>query len=85
MSDRLEAAIRELADALREDVAAELQSRRDAPDRLLSVDEAGAMLGLGRSRLYLEISTGRLKSVAVGRRRLVPAQAIADYIASKVA
>jgi excisionase family DNA binding protein len=51
-----------------------------APDRLLSVDEAAAALGVGRSRLYDEIAAARVRSVKVGRRRLIPASAIADYI-----
>lgn len=54
----------------------------DAPDRLLDIDSAAAMLGIGRSRLYDEIGAGRLRSIKVGRRRLVPAGAIADYIAA---
>jgi excisionase family DNA binding protein len=49
---------------------------------LLAIDEASTMLGLGRSRLYAEISSGRLRSVVVGRRRLVPASAIAEFIAA---
>jgi len=79
MSDRLAAALAELVDALRVELAAERPS--DAgPDRLLSIDEAGAMLGIGRSALYGEIGAGRLRSVRVGRRRLVPAGAIGEFI-----
>jgi excisionase family DNA binding protein len=54
-----------------------------APDRLLSVAEAAALLGVGRSRLYDEIGAQRVRSVKVGRRRLVPSGAIAEYIASR--
>ena len=46
-----------------------------------SVDEAAAMLGIGRSALYAELQAGRLRSVKVGRRRLVPSGAIAARIA----
>jgi len=53
-----------------------------APDRLLDIDSASAMLGIGRSRLYDEIGAGRLRSIKVGRRRLVPAKAIAEFIAA---
>jgi excisionase family DNA binding protein len=78
MTDRLSAAITELAAALR----AELEvSHAQAPDRLLSVDEAAAALGIGRSRLYDEIGAGRVRSVRVGRRRLVPSSAITERIA----
>jgi hypothetical protein len=38
------------------------------------------MLGIGRSRLYDEIAAARVRSVKVGRRRLVPSGAIAEYI-----
>ena len=53
-----------------------------APDRLLDIESASAELGIGRSRLYDEIGAGRLRSIKVGRRRLVPAKAIADFIAA---
>ena len=79
MSARLEAALAELAAAIREEVAT---AAAPAPERLLDVDEAAITLGIGRSRLYSEISAGRLRSVSVGRRRLVPAQAIAEFIAA---
>ena len=68
------------ADALRA-VALAAESRPDAPDRLLSVDEAADMLGIGRSRMYDEIAAARVRSVKVGRRRLVPSGAIGEFIA----
>jgi len=80
MSDRLDAALRELAEAIREQVRVEAAPIAGAPDRLLSVLEAATMLGLGRSALYGELQGGRLRSVKVGRRRLVPAAAVAAYI-----
>ena len=83
MSDRLSPAITELVEALRDELRTEAAGDQRAPDRLLSVDEASAALGLGRSRMYLEIQTGRLRSVKVGRRRLVPAAALANYIAER--
>lgn len=78
MTDRLDAAVRELVAALREELGH--GSAQPAPDRLLDVDEAAAALGVGRSSTYQEISAGRLRSVKVGRRRLVPASAIAERI-----
>jgi excisionase family DNA binding protein len=78
---RLEAALAELAEAIRAEVRAEA-APTDAPDRLLSVDEAGGMLGLGRTRLLAEVYSGRLHSLTIGRRRLIPAAAIAAFIAS---
>ena len=83
MSDRLAAAVAELVAALRAEIDA--AERPTAPDRLLSIDEAAAMLGIGRSLAYQEIAAGRLRSLLVGRRRLVPAGAIATYIAERAA
>jgi excisionase family DNA binding protein len=80
MSDRLALALAELVDALRAELA-DAQPDPGGPDRLLSVAEAADMLGIGRSRLYDEITAARVRSVKVGRRRLVPSGAIAEYIA----
>ena len=82
MSDRLEAAIAELAEALREELRREAVAGPPAPDRLLSIDEAASSLGIGRSRLYDEIGAGRLRSIKVGGRRLVAAGSITDFIAA---
>lgn len=83
MSDRLDAAVREFVDALRAEL--QVETTTPAPDRLLSIDEAAEVVGVGRTRLYADIGAGRLRSVTVGRRRLVPVKAIADYIASQAA
>jgi excisionase family DNA binding protein len=82
MSTRLEAALHELAEALRDEVRADAVSP-DAPDRLLSVDEAAALLGIGRSMLYELVAAQRIRSIKVGRRRLIPSGAIADFAASR--
>ena len=80
MTDRLTLALAELVEALREELRQEAQAGPRTPDRLLDVDEAAATLGIGRSALYGEIAAGRLHSVKVGRRRLVPAAAVAEFI-----
>lgn len=50
-------------------------------ERLLySVDDAMAQLSVSRTRVYELIRSGQLVSVKVGRRRLVPAVAIASYV-----
>lgn len=79
MSVRIEAAIRELADALLEAARAEL-APADGADRLLSVDEAAARWGIGRTRLYAELAAGRVRSLKVGRRRLIPSSALPQYV-----
>jgi excisionase family DNA binding protein len=77
--NRIETATRELVDALRAEIAATTLPEPQ-PDRLLSIPDAADALGIGRSRLYVEISAGRIRTVKVGRRRLVPSTAVRDYI-----
>lgn len=49
--------------------------------QLLRVDEACRVLSLSRTVIYELIRSGRLRSVKQGRTRLVPASAIAEYVA----
>jgi excisionase family DNA binding protein len=50
------------------------------------VDAAARKLGISRAHLYRElVSTGRLRSVHVGRRRLIPSSAIAELISAREA
>lgn len=51
-----------------------------AAPRLLSVKNAMERLNIGRSTVFAELASGRLRSVKVGRRRLVPESAIAEFI-----
>jgi excisionase family DNA binding protein len=48
--------------------------------RLNSIEDAMERLRLGRSKVYVEMDSGRLRSVKVGRRRLIPESAIVEYI-----
>ena len=48
---------------------------------LYRVTEAMTLLSLSRSVIYEQLRCGRLRSVHVGRTRLILASAIADYIA----
>jgi excisionase family DNA binding protein len=50
--------------------------------RLLSINQACSALGISRTSVYSALATGRLRSVTVGRRRLVPADAIEDFVAA---
>lgn len=43
--------------------------------RAWSIDEWRAMYGLGRNSTYNLINSGKLKTIKVGRRRLVTAEA----------
>lgn len=49
--------------------------------QLYRVRDAMAILSLGRSAIYEQIRSGRLRSVTQGRSRLIPASAIAEYVA----
>jgi excisionase family DNA binding protein len=45
-------------------------------------DELTKLLGIGRSTLYAEIKSGRLRRTKIGRRSLVLADDLAEYLAS---
>lgn len=74
----IETAVRGLVDALRAELTP--ASAQPEPDRLLSIADAADALGIGRSMLYGEINRGAIRTVKVGRRRLVPGTAVRDYI-----
>jgi excisionase family DNA binding protein len=78
MNDRLTTALAELVAALRDEIASEHRPSEREPDRLLSIEQAARALGVGRTALYSEIGAGRIRSVKVGRRRLVPSSAISE-------
>ena len=84
MTSQHEAAIRsateQLVAAILAAVRAEAATTADAPDRLYGIPEAAAALGIGRSAVYDELAAGRLRSLKVGRRRLIPAGAVREYI-----
>ena len=51
------------------------------PKALYKVSEAMATLSLSRTVIYELIRNGRLRSVKEGTARLIPARAIAEYVA----
>lgn len=49
----------------------------DPADRpVLSVEEAGAILGLGRSAAYAAVERGEIPTIRFGRRLVVPTAAL---------
>jgi excisionase family DNA binding protein len=52
------------------------------PKQLYTVEEAARRLRIGRTTVYDLMREGKLDSVQIGRRRLVPAEAVAAYLAS---
>ncbi|MEU6858560.1 excisionase family DNA-binding protein [Glycomyces sp. NPDC046736] len=44
-----------------------------------TVPEAGGILRLGRSKLYEELASGRLRFIKVGRSTRIPAEWLQEY------
>jgi len=52
---------------------------------LYSIEEARSLLGgIGREQIYGLLNSGELASVTIGRRRFIPAGAIAAFIAVSI-
>jgi excisionase family DNA binding protein len=47
-----------------------------------SIPETVAITGISRSKLYLEIKAGNLKTVKLGKRRLVRPEALDEWLAA---
>ena len=47
----------------------------------VSVERAAAMAGVGRTTLYEALAKGALKSLKVGKRRLIPVEALKAWLA----
>ena len=50
--------------------------QRDIDTLTMTVEEAGKLLGIGRSSAYGAIRSGELPSLKIGRRILVPRSAL---------
>ena len=48
----------------------------------VSVEDAAAMAGIGRTTLYAAIGAGSLPSLRIGKRRLIRVEALRDWIAA---
>ena len=57
----------------------------DTPKLAYSIREACAASSLGRTNLYSQISSGRLRAVRVGGRTLIPAESLHALIAGEAA
>jgi excisionase family DNA binding protein len=47
----------------------------------VTIADACRLIGLGRSKLYEEISTGRIKALKAGKRTLIPVASLKDWLA----
>ncbi len=72
-----------LAEVVRDAVADAIATMADQPNTqetaFVGVSEAARRLNLGETTTKREIAAGRLRSVLLGRRRLVPVNAIAEF------
>jgi excisionase family DNA binding protein len=52
---------------------------------LVSVDEAAALLSLGRTMVYTLVMSGDLPSIKIGRMRRIPVAALHAYVSRQLA
>jgi excisionase family DNA binding protein len=86
MNAARQAAVRAAVDALVAvlvDAVDRAAPTEDQPDRLLSLAETCSRLGVSRRSVYDLIGRGELRSLTVGRRRLVATTAVTAYIESR--
>ena len=50
------------------------------PVLLLDINETARRLGISRAKLYQFILDGSLRSIRIGRRRLVPTEALGEFL-----
>lgn len=60
-------------------IAAALQPLAVAPG------EAARLMGIGRTLVYEEIASARLRSAKIGKRRLITVEAIKDWLKAREA
>lgn len=48
----------------------------------VSVEDAAAMAGIGRTTLYAALGDGSLRSLKIGARRLIPVEALKAWMAA---
>jgi excisionase family DNA binding protein len=51
------------------------------PPLLLRFEEAGRVLGVGRTKVFELVAAGELEAVSIGSARRIPTQALAEYVA----
>lgn len=55
------------------------------PRLLVSVEEAGDLLGIGRTGMFDLLREGRVRGVRIGRRRLIPVSELVTFVDSLMA
>lgn len=51
---------------------------------LVGPRDAATIVGIGRDRMYRLVADGRIRSVALGRKRLIPRQELEAWIAREL-
>jgi excisionase family DNA binding protein len=70
--------------ALRDEVE-RLRNELDEPGpKLLSIEDAAACLSLSERTIRSFVSDGTIRSLKVGRRRLIPRSALAEFVETRV-
>ena len=59
-----------------------MQNTTSLPKLAYSITEAMAVIGIGRTMLYEQIKAGNIRIVKVGRRTLITAAAISEWLES---
>ncbi len=49
----------------------------------ITPEEAAQTLGVGRTFLYSLLASGRIESIKLGRRRLIPTEALDRFVADE--
>jgi excisionase family DNA binding protein len=57
-----------------------MEAAIDRPPALYPILDAAQVLGIGKTKTFELIRAGELETVRIGRRRLIPAAAIDEYV-----
>jgi excisionase family DNA binding protein len=49
----------------------------------LSIDDAISAMGIGKTMLYELLNNGSIRSITVGKKRLIIVQSLYDFVAAK--
>jgi excisionase family DNA binding protein len=53
---------------------------QSTPRIVLTVEEAAERLGIGRTLMYALVKSGEVESIAIGRLRRIPLDALDDFV-----
>ena len=53
---------------------------QSTPRLVLTVEEAAERLGIGRTLMYALVKSGDVESIAIGRLRRIPLDALDDFV-----